>query len=165
MYTMKKILILIFSFLIYNISFSQNNYIVKTEDGRRVLLKADFTWEYIDLITPKKDTVVTQKIAPKKSEIATTPIKNNASSNCDLGFGFSEPQLNTKIQSFLKRGRATISHLKKKVAKKYKCDVNDIILISARESKQLGSYTLCANGIRVSYKRNQFTYIKKNKLF
>mgnify|MGYP000034911104 CR=1 FL=1 len=38
---------LLFVFLIYSMSFAQNNYTVKTEYGRRDLLKADFIWEYI----------------------------------------------------------------------------------------------------------------------
>ena len=136
-------------FLISSISFSQNNHIVTTEDGRRVLLKADFTWEYIDV-----DSTSTTSIAnPSKS------------TSCNLAEDFEEPKLDNKIQAQLKKGRATISHVKKKVAKDYNCSVDDVLLLSFSEQKGRAVYHFCANGTRVTYKRIGNSIVKSMKLF
>lgn len=139
----------LFLFIFSSFGFAQNNHIVNTEDGRRVLLKADFTWEYID--------------AENTSATSTSnPIK---SAGCDLAEDFQEPKLDNKIQAQLKRGRATINHVKKKVAKDYNCSVDDVLLLSVSEQKAKGVYHLCANGKKVAYKRVGNTIIKKEKLF
>ncbi|MEP5338923.1 MAG: DUF3157 family protein [Algibacter sp.] len=137
---MKKCL-LVLVLLISFIGFSQDNHIVKTEDGRRVLLKADFTWEYIDINSPVIDT------ATKKD-------------SCNIEEGFEEPKLDSKIQSQLKRGHATIDHVKKKVAKDYKCDVTDVLLLKFSEQKAKAVYHFCANGKKATYKRIGNSIIK-----
>jgi len=136
------------------LSFSQNNYIVKTDDGRRVLLKADYTWEYIDM-QPLTLVDSVKVVLTKKFKVNT----------CSIAKDFKEPELDSKIQSQLKKGRATIRYVKKKVAKDYMCNVNDVTLLSVIESKASGRYTLCANGEKVQYKRNGFKIIEKGKLF
>ncbi|WP_298555871.1 DUF3157 family protein [uncultured Algibacter sp.] len=145
---MKKC-VLVLVLLVSFIGFSQDNHIVKTEDGRRVLLKADFTWEYIDAENPSLTSV--------------SKVKDNTS--CNLAEGFEEPKLDKKIQAQLKKGRATISHVKKKVAKAHNCDVKDIILLSVSEQKSKATYKFCANGKEVAYKRIGNTIIKKEKFF
>ncbi|UKM65293.1 DUF3157 family protein [Flavobacteriaceae bacterium GSB9] len=141
-------LLLVMSF----IGFSQNNYIVKTEDGRRVLLKADYTWEYIDAEPQKVSGKNVAKV--KKEEDA-----------CHVEEGFTEPKLNSKIQNQLKRGRATIDDIKEKVAKDYDCTVDDVVLLWASERKTTGRYTFCANGKKVMYKRTGHAIMEKGKLF
>lgn len=138
-------------FLISGITFSQNNHIVKTEDGRRVLLKSDFTWEYIDLEKPK---VVS---SPKKE------LKELTSNRCNLGEESKEPKLKSKIQSQLKRGKSSMPYIKKKVAKDVICNVEDVILLSFTETKERGVYYFCANGEEVKYKRigNRIMVAKK----
>ena len=148
-------LILFFTFSIS--SFAQDNYIVKTEDGRRVLLKADFTWEYIDALQPK-NTAGSQKKGTKK-------LKEVRKNNCRIAANFTEPKLNNKIQAQLKRGRATIKHIKKKVAKEYNCTIEEVILLSASETKQSGLYDFCANGTKVRYKRVGNSIAKPLKIF
>lgn len=143
-------------FLISCVGFSQNNYIVKTEDGRRVLLKADYTWEYIDLEIPVGKTIDSSLVAE------SVPVKTN---NCNLVEDFIEPKLNSKIQSQLKKGRATMKHVKNKVAKDYNCDVDDVILLTYKEQKESGVYGFCADGEKVTYKRMGNTIMKKGKLF
>lgn len=140
-------------FIISSFSFAQNNYIVKTDDGRRVLLKADYTWEYID--TEKTLVDSTALKLPK-------PIERNI---CNIAEDFVEPELNRKIQSQLKKGRATIDHIKKKVAKDYDCSVEDVVLLSVSEKKSNGFYDFCANGKKVSYKRVGNSILEKGKLF
>lgn len=138
-------------FFIISYGFSQDNHIVKTDDGRRVLLKPDFTWEYIDLEKPKDTDAKSLEAVAKKG--------------CNLPLGFEEPKLNSKIQAQLKKGRATMAHVKQKVAKDYGCDVNDVVLLSVYEKKSNASYTFCANGKKVFYKRTGLKILEKGKLF
>ncbi|WP_100611164.1 DUF3157 family protein [Confluentibacter lentus] len=147
-----KTSLLILLFFISFIGFSQNNYIVKTDDGRRVLLKADFTWEYIDAEVPVVKNAIEEKV--RTAEV----------NGCNLAQDFVEPELDKNIQTQLKRGRATMEDIKKKVAKDYKCQVEDVILLSASEDKAKGAYDFCANGTKVSYKRNGHTILKKGQL-
>lgn len=141
-----KMLFFVLTFFISSIIFAQNNHIVKTEEGRRVLLKADFTWEYID------------SAAPTISNL-------EESTNCSLSPNFKEPELDNKIQSQLKKGRATIGDIKSKVAKDYNCTESEVILMSFSEKKATGIYHFCANGTEVSYKRNGHSIMKNGKFF
>lgn len=134
-------------FTITGFAIAQNNYIVKTEDGRRVLLKADFTWEYIDAGTSTE----------------TVKVKDDVS--CHLSNDFVEPELNQKIQAQLKKGRATIEHVKEKVAKDNNCSVDEVFLLSVSEQKSKAQYTFCANGKEVKYKRVGSSIIKHQKFF
>lgn len=140
-------------FFISCAGFSQNNHIVKTEDGRRVLLKADFTWEYIDLENTVSDSIM-------KNDSKTVN-----SNSCNVPETFIEPKLSSKIQSQLKKGRATISHVKKKVAKDHNCDIEDVLLVSFKEQKEKATYHFCANGTKVTYKRLGHSIVKSGKLF
>lgn len=149
---MKKFLFILL-FVVSCFGFAQNNLIVKTEDGRRVLLKTDYTWEYIDAESTKTNIVVKD---------IKTPIEKDG---CKLSNDFVEPELNSKIQSQLKKGRATISHVKEKVAKDYNCDVANVLLLSFTEQKAKGVYNFCANGKNVTYKRNGHTIIENGKFF
>lgn len=128
--------------------FAQNSTVVQLKDGRSVLLKPDFTWEYIEL-TQEKETsskeLTAAEIEAKKPALPT-------SKSC-VPAGFQEPKPSVKIQSYLKKGRATIAHIKKRVAKNNKCTVDEVTLLSFRETKQKGTYTFCANGQKVRYKR------------
>ncbi|ALJ05436.1 hypothetical protein APS56_10035 [Pseudalgibacter alginicilyticus] len=148
-----KICILVFICLISIIGFSQNNYIVKTDDGRRVLLKADYTWEYIDVETSKSNTIAKEISIPEEND------------SCILSDDFVEPQLNKKIQAQLKKGRATIDHVKAKVAKEYNCSVEDVLLTSVLEQKSKATYYFCVKGKEVAYKRVGNSIIEKKKLF
>jgi len=145
-----KIYILLLVCLISGISIAQNNHIVKTDDGRRILLKADFTWAYID---------ATGTIANLEDKIISK------TTNCNISEDFTEPRLNKKIQAQLKKGRATISHVKMKVAKDYNCEPDTVILMSVSEQKSKALYHFCANGKAVTYKRIGNAIIKKEKFF
>jgi hypothetical protein len=148
---MKKLLFVLLG-LASCLGFSQNNYIVKTDDGRRVLLKADYTWEYIDQQPAAAGEIVT----------TAAPLKANT---CLLAPDHEEPKVNKKIQAQLKKGRATLAHVKKKVAKDYGCTVADVILISISETPRMSKYTFCANGEKVFYKRNGHKILEKGQFF
>ena len=140
------------------IGYAQDNYIVKTDDGRRVLLKADYTWEYID-ITP--NTAQPNEIIKPPIQSPPTPVI--AKLNCGIAFDFEEPKLNTRVQAHLKRSRTTMPNLKKKVAKDFKCTAEDVLLLYVNEDKTKGRYTFCANGTKVEYKRTGSNFFKKGK--
>ena len=148
-----KALSLIILFIVSSFGFAQNNYIVKTEDGRRVLLKADYTWEYIDMAKTLVDSTSMKLLKPANSK------------DCNVADGFVEPELDNNIQMQLKRGRAAIDDVKKKVAKDFKCNVEDVLLLSASEDKNRGFYNFCANGTKVAYKRNGHTIVKRGQMF
>lgn len=131
------------------LAFSQTNEIVKSEDGRRILLKADYTWEYID-IAPKED------LKPTKTEVFKTI-------GCTTESDFSEPKLNGKIQARLRKGRATVKHIKKRIAKAYGSESKNVLLLSAKETREKGNYEFCLNGEIIKYKRVGNTLIQKNK--
>ncbi|MBU3820804.1 DUF3157 family protein [Flavobacteriaceae bacterium XHP0103] len=146
--------LLILLLLISSIGFAQNNYIVKTEDGRRVLLKSDYTWEYIDLEKPAEE-----KAKPEK---ATQVIESSETNTCNLAADFEEPELDKGLQLQLRKGRATIDDIKRKVAKDNNCEEEDVILLAVSESKAKGIYNFCANGTKVSYKRTGHTIVKNH---
>jgi len=135
------------------LSFAQKGEIIKTEDGRRVLLKADYTWEYLDLEHPET-TTATEATALEVSE-----------NTCQLEDNFEEPKLDSKIQAKLKRGHSTMAYVKKKVAKDNNCTVDDVLLISFTEQLKKGVYHFCANGTKVTYKRVGNMIIKASSLF
>lgn len=135
------------------LSFAQKGEIIKTEDGRRVLLKADYTWEYIDMEKPNSTSIIEENMQP---------IDENT---CQLEANFEEPKLDSKIQSKLKRGHSTIAYVKKKVAKDNSCTVDDVLLISFSEQLKKGVYHFCANGTKVTYKRVGNMIIKASSLF
>lgn len=143
-----KIYVIILVLFISSVGFAQNDFIVKTPDGKQVLLKSNHTWEYI-----------------KEAKVVDSLSKTLKGAKCDIADGFEEPKLNNKIQNQLKKGRATINHIKKKVAKDFDCTTEDVLLLSASEQKGSGVYTFCANGTKVTYKRNGSSIIKKNKFF
>lgn len=145
--------ILTLLFFVTTLSFAQNNHIVKTEDGRRVLLKADFTWEYIDAK------------APEPNAIEAVVAKNENSEGCQIAPDFEEPKLNAKIQNQLKKGRATIDHVKEKVANDYECQASEVILLWVKEQKSKAVYQFCAKGTKVKYKRVGNSIIEAGKFF
>jgi len=155
---MKTYFLSLFLFLSY-IGFSQNNYIVKTDDGRRILLKADYTWEYIDTESTSNDSI---KI--KTTKLKPLPLSTKKST-CNVASNYTEPKLNSKIQSQLKRGRAAIKNVKEKVAKDYNCSIEEVILLSFKEQKAKATYNFCAKGINVTYKRIGNSILKKVDLF
>jgi hypothetical protein len=145
-----KLALSVLLLFVTSITFAQKGEIVKTEDGRTVFLKSDYTWEYIEAVSSSFDKEI------KK------PTDENA---CMLEAGFTEPKLDSKIQSILKRGRASMKYVKKKVAKDTNCAIEDVVLLSFTEQKEKAVYNLCANGTKVIYKRMGNTIIKKMDLF
>ena len=145
-----KLALSVLLLFITSITFAQKGEIVKTEDGRTVFLKSDHTWEYLETVSSSLDKEI------KK------PTDENA---CMLEADYAEPKLDSKIQSILKRGRASIKYVKKKVAKDTSCDVDDVFLLSFTEQKEKAVYNFCAHGTKVTYKRMGNTIMKKMELF
>ena len=128
---MRKMLLILTYFLITSVSTGQN-LIAKTEDGRRVLLHKDKTWEFIDKAIKKDNTKISK-------------------SDCNLPVDFKEPK--GKNSAFLRRSDATLKDLKKHVSVDFDCKIEDVIVIKASEQKGNGVYILCVKGKRVKYRR------------
>ena len=128
---MKKIQ-LILILLISSITYSQT-IIATTEDGRKVILKNDNTWEFI---------------------------KTNNNNSCSIDKNFVEPKGDKKNQKFLKRTGATVNDLKKHISIDIDCSENDIILLQL--SEQLGNaiYVVCVNGQKLKYRRTGSVFFK-----
>ena len=108
-------------------TFAQNKTAV-TEDGKKVILKSDKTWEY----------------AENKSDIKT----------CIVEAGFVEPKGESKNLSFLKKTGATVTDLKKHISVDRECKITDIILTNISEQLGNGIYIVCINGKEYKYRRS-----------
>jgi hypothetical protein len=110
------------AFLISVLSFAQNK-AATTEDGKKVILKSDKTWEFADL-----------KIQTNK---------------CEVSANFVEPKGESKNQSFLKMVDATTKDLKKHISVDRGCKIEDITLTNLSEQKGNGIYIVCVNECRI----------------
>ena len=128
-----------FTYIILFLLFTSFSYgqtlIAKTEDGRRVILNDDKTWEFID------------KVA-KESATSETEFPD-----CNLPADFQEPEVDRKIQVWLKKFDAQVEDLKKHVAVDNDCSVDNIKLTSVSEQKGNGNYVLCVTGKEMRYRR------------
>ena len=97
-----------------------------TDDGKKVILKSDFTWEYSNSNSSKENSCVVEK-------------------------GFKEPKWNKS--SMYKRGGMTVDDLKTHISVDMEVEENDIILLSISEQLGNGVYVLCVNGTKTKYKR------------
>ncbi len=131
---MKKIYLIAISLLIVSSSIGQT-LIAKTEDGRRVVLNDDKTWEFIDKVVNEATSL--------EEEFP----------DCNLPADFEEPEGNKKIHSWLKRVDATVDDLKDHVAVDNNCSENDIKITSVSEQRGNGNYVLCVNGKEMRYRR------------
>jgi len=107
--------------------FSQNK-TATTEDGKKVILKSDNTWEYSE-----------------SSKISK--------SDCVLDANYEEPKSDKKVLKWLKKFDATTDDLKKHIAVENDCKVEDVKLLSISEQKGNGMYSLCVNGKKMKYRR------------
>ena len=123
---MKKLFI--YSLLLAStLTFAQNK-TATTEDGKKVILKSDKTWEYSD----------------NKIEVKT----------CTIEKGFIEPKGESKNQSMLKRVGATVTDLKKHISVDRECKITDITLTNISEQLGNGIYIVCVNGKEYKYRRS-----------
>lgn len=114
-------------FLTSTYTFAQDKTAV-TEEGKKVILKPNKTWEYTE----------------NKSDIKT----------CIVEAGFIEPKGEPKNQSFLKKVDATVTDLKKHISVDRECKITDIILTNISEQLGNGIYIVCVNGKEYKYRRS-----------
>lgn len=121
---MKKLL-LVLAVLTTSLAYSQK--IATTEDGKKVMLKDDKTWEYSN---------------EKTSEL-----------KCGVDANFVEPKSDKSIYKMLKMVDATTDDLKKHVAVENEVSIKDVLLLSISEQKGNGIYILCVKGKKMKYRR------------
>ncbi|WP_332453647.1 hypothetical protein [Chryseobacterium aquaticum] len=84
-------------------------------------------------------------------------------SKCDLPTNYQEPKPDKKIQSWLKRGDATIEDLRKHIAVENDCREKDIIFLRISEQKGNGMYSVCVAGKPMKYKRMGTVFMGANE--
>ncbi len=87
--------------------------------------------------------------------------KANKLFSCGLSTDFEEPKLDLRIQSKLKRNKASVIHLKQKVAKDYGVTTKEITLLDVDENIQKGQYQFCVTGQEVNYRRVGALFFKR----
>lgn len=122
---------LIFFLMTATISFSQTQ-IAITEDGKKVVLKEDKTWEYVT--------------------------KTESKNTCTVDNDFKEPKWN-KSGTWKKMG-TRVDDLKKHISIDIGVDESKIILLQL--SEQLGNavYVLCVDGKKMKYRRTGSVFRK-----
>ena len=108
-------------------TFAQNK-IATTEDGKKVILKSDKTWEFVDIKTQ--------------------------TNKCEVPANFVEPKGDSKNQNFLKLTDATVKDLKKHISVDRGCKIEDIVLNNLSEQKGNGIYIVCIKGTEYKYRRS-----------
>lgn len=112
---------------------SAQNIKATTEDGKKVILKADKTWEY-------------EKIEGGQS--------------CDIPAKFKEPEGDKKNKKFLEMTDATVADMKKHVSIDLGVEESKIILLELSEQKGNAIYVLCINGIKHKYRRTGSVFFR-----
>ncbi len=79
--------------------------------------------------------------------------QSEKSSSCDLPANYQEPAPDKKIQSFLKRGDATIEDLRKHIAVDKVVNITDVVFLRISEQKGNGIYIACIKGTEAKYSR------------
>lgn len=140
---MKKIVI--FTIIILtSFSMKSQSLIAKTEDGRRVILNKDKSWEFID-------------------NKPVEEINKSNNKNCKTGKDFVEPKSDKSVTSWLKKFDATTDDLKKHVAVDNDCTIADVILLNISEQKGNGIYSLCVKGLEMKYRRAGSVFFKADE--
>ena len=118
--------------------------IAKTEDGRRVILNKDKSWEFID-------------------SKPVDEINKSNNKSCKIGKDFVEPKSDKSVTSWLKKFDATTDDLKKHVAVDNDCTIADVILLNISEQKGNGIYSLCVKGLEMKYRRAGSVFFKADE--
>ncbi|PWW30929.1 hypothetical protein [Chryseobacterium sp. AG844] len=82
---------------------------------------------------------------------------------CDLPKDYQEPKPDKKIQSWLKRGDATIEDLRKHIAVENDCSEKDVVFLRISEQKGNGMYSVCVAGKPMKYKRMGTVFMGANE--
>lgn len=120
--------------ILTSFSMKSQSLIAKTEDGRRVILNKDKSWEFID-------------------NKPVEAINKSNNKNCIITKDYVEPKSDKNVTPWLKKFDATTDDLKKHVAVDNDCNVSDVILLNISEQKGNGIYSLCVKGTEMKYRR------------
>lgn len=127
---MKKQLTILFLLPLFAISQNQT---ATTEDGKKVTLKSDKTWEYVNSETKSENFCVVEE-------------------------NFKEPKWNTS--STWKKMGTRVDDLKKHISIDMGVDEKDVTLLSLSEQMGNGVYVLCVNGTKMKYRRTGSVFRK-----
>lgn len=88
--------------------------------------------------------------------------QTESENKCNLPENYQEPKSDKKIQSWLKRGDATIEDLRKHIAVDNDVDLSDIKYLRISEQKGNGIYSVCVKGKEMKYKRMGTVFMKNS---
>lgn len=128
---MKKLFLL--GLTIFTINSFAQDIKATTEDGKKVILKADRTWKYDESKTEIKNTCVIEK-------------------------GFKEPKYNTS--GMWKKMGSTVDDLKKHISVDMGVNQEKIILLEVSEQLGNGVYILCVEGQKMKWRRTGSVFRK-----
>ena len=132
---MKKSVLLILAIMVGSFTYSQT-IIATTDDGKKVLLKADKSWEYLNPDAKEEE-------------------------GCNLPEDFKEPK--GKNTAGLRRIDATLDDLKEHVSVDNECNIEDVIVMRASEQKGSASYVLCVKGKKMKYRRAGSVFFREGQ--
>lgn len=128
---MRKVFLLIV--VMFSIQSFSQDIKATTEDGKKVILKDNKTWEY---------------------DQSKTEIKNT----CVLEKGFKEPKYNTS--GMWKKMGSTVDDLKKHISVDMGIKQEKIILLEVSEQLGNGVYILCVDGQKMKWRRTGSVFRK-----
>ena len=128
---MRKVFLLIV--VMFSIQSFSQDIKATTEDGKKVILKADKTWKYDE---------------------SKTEIKNP----CVIEKGFKEPKYNTS--GMWKKMGSTVDDLKKHISVDMGVKQEKIILLEVSEQLGNGVYILCVDGQKMKWRRTGSVFRK-----
>lgn len=132
-----KIWLLLFLLGIYTNSNSQNIQ-AETEDGQKVTLMPDNTWEISD---------------NSKSVIIELP-------DCEHSTDFVEPECDEELKAWFEKMQITTSDLKNIAANDNGCSPDEVLVTNISESQIQGEYELCIKGEHMKYYRTNMFFHK-----
>lgn len=130
--------------ILISFSMKSQTLIAKTEDGRRVVLNKDKSWEFID-----------------NKPVETINKSDNKS--CIINKDYVEPKSDRNLYNLLKKGGATTDDLKKHVSVDNECEIKDIVILKISEQMGNAVYILCVKGIEMKYKRIGTAFFKADE--
>ena len=134
---MKKGLLLL-SFLMAGMYFGQSAMVLKTEDGKDVVLESNGTWHY-----------ASNSIEQKKPDDYCNVEEIN--------------EVAARKSRLLKIGEARLKDLKKFVSVDQECDIENIKVIAASEQLGSGAYNVCACNRKVKYQKMGTVFMRSGQ--
>lgn len=135
---MKKTLFFV-GILISSLHFGQSAMVVKTDDGKQVVLESNGTWHYSD------------------------STENKAEQSKDFCNLEDIDEVAARKNKYIKASESRLSDLKKFVSVDQECDIKNIKVIAASEQIGSGVYNVCACNKKVKYQKMGSVFMRSGQ--